>query len=70
MVRNSFNHPSVILFGFLNECQSSEPVVKSLVEELAAAIRAEDSGRLVTFAVNRLPNGEPGQEEDISVLCS
>ena len=69
MVRNSFNHPSVILFGFLNECQSSEPVVKSLVEELAATIRAEDSGRLVTFAVNRLPNGEPGQEEDISAGC-
>ena len=28
MVRNSFNHPSVILFGFLNECQSSEPVTR------------------------------------------
>lgn len=69
MVRNSFNHPSVIFFGFLNECQSSEEDVKSLVEELAAVIRAEDSGRLVTFAVNRLPNGEVGQEEDISAGC-
>lgn len=69
MVRNSFNHPSVIFFGFLNECQSSEEDVKSLVEELAAVIRAEDSGRLVTFAVNRLPNGVVGQEEDISAGC-
>ena len=55
MVRNSFNHPSVILFGFLNECQSDHPDCKTLVDELAAAIRAFDSGRLVTFAVNRTP---------------
>ena len=53
MVRASFNHPSVILFGFLNECASSRPECKTLVDGLIAAIKAEDSGRLVTFACNR-----------------
>ena len=52
MVRASFNHPSVILCGFLNECNSSLPACKSLVDRLAGTIRAERSGRLVTFAAN------------------
>ena len=52
MVRQSFNHPSVILFGYLNEVASHKPAALALVERLAAAIRAEDSGRLVTFACN------------------
>lgn len=52
MVRDSFNHPCVILAGFLNECGSGRPECRALVERLVAAIRAEDSGRLVTFACN------------------
>ena len=52
MVRASFNHPSVIMFGFLNECASGKPECKTLVDGLISAIRAEDSGRLVTFACN------------------
>ena len=52
MVRASFNHPSVILFGFLNEVASHIPPARALVERLVAAIRAEGSGRLVTFACN------------------
>ena len=52
MVRASFNHPSVIIAGFLNECQSWSPECKALVDRLIEAIRAERSGRLVTFACN------------------
>ena len=52
MVRASFNHPSVIIFSFLNECASGKPECKTLVDGLIAAIKAEDSGRLVTFACN------------------
>ena len=52
MVRASSNHPSVVLFGFLNEVASHIPPARALVERLVAAIRAEDSGRLVTFACN------------------
>ena len=52
MVRASFNHPSVILAGFLNECASNKKSCKDLVDQLIAAIKAEDAGRLVTFACN------------------
>ena len=52
MVRASFNHPSVVISGFLNECDSSQPECKALVDRLIAAIRAERTGRLVTFACN------------------
>ena len=52
MVRASFNHPSVILAGFLNECASNKKACKALVDQLVAAIKAEDAGRLVTFACN------------------
>ena len=52
MVRASFNHPSVILAGFLNECASNRKGCKELIDQLVAAIKAEDAGRLVTFACN------------------
>ena len=52
MVRASFNHPSVIIYGFLNECASDKKECKALVDRLAETIRAENSGRLVTFACN------------------
>ncbi len=54
MVRNSFNHPSVIIFSFLNECNSGTKECKALVDQLIAAIRKEDSGRLITFACNMI----------------
>ena len=50
MVRNSFDHPSVIIFGFLNENFSGTDAGVSLCRRLAETIRAERSGRLVTFA--------------------
>lgn len=53
MVRASFNHPSVVIYGFLNECASQRPECKMLVDSLIEAIRAEDTGRLITFACNR-----------------
>ena len=52
MVRASFNHPCVIMYGFLNECASQKKECKVLVDKLAETIRAENSGRLVTFACN------------------
>ena len=52
MVRASFNHPSVVIYAFLNECASARPECKALVDRLIETIRAEDSGRLITFACN------------------
>jgi len=53
MVRNSINHPSVIISAFLNEPDSDLPACKRLVDRLIDTIRAEDSGHLVTFACHR-----------------
>ena len=52
MVRTSFNHPSIIIYGFLNECASQKPECKVIVDKLIDTIRNENSGRLVTFACN------------------
>ena len=52
MVRASFNHPSVVIYGFLNESASHRQECKALVDRLAETVRAENSGRLVTFACN------------------
>jgi len=59
MVRASFNHPSVIIYAFLNECNGELPEVKTLVDRLVDTIRAENSGRLISFAANVI-------EKDIS----
>ena len=59
MVRNSFNHPSVIIYGFLNEMQSDIPEGRDFVKLLTDTIRKENSGRLVTWACNR-PFGDLG----------
>lgn len=52
MVRASFNHPSVIIHGFLNEPNGTRPETKALVDKLISTVKAENSGRLVTFACN------------------
>ncbi len=53
MARNSINHPCVIVSAFLNEPDSDTKVCKALVDRLLAALRAEDTGHLVTFACHR-----------------
>jgi len=50
MVRTSFNHPSVIIFAYMNEFLSGSKDGKALSDRLIETIKAEDSGRLVTFA--------------------
>lgn len=50
MVRASFNHPSVIIFAYMNEFRSDTKEGKALSDKLVETIKAEDSGRLVSFA--------------------
>lgn len=52
MVRNSINHPSVIIWAFLNEGDSNSEHSKALYKRLADCVREEDSTRLVSFASN------------------
>lgn len=54
MVKASFNHPSVIITAFLNECASHRAECKTLVDELVKTVKELDSGHLVSFACNVL----------------
>ena len=65
MVRTSFNHPSVVIFGFLNEFNSASKEGKALGDRLIETIRGEDSGRLVTFACNRLSTDITHENTDL-----
>lgn len=50
MVRNSYNHPSIIIWGFLNEGPSNLESSRDLYTFLFSTVREEDSSRLVTYA--------------------
>uniref|UniRef100_A0A7S4PW02 Beta-glucuronidase n=1 Tax=Alexandrium monilatum TaxID=311494 RepID=A0A7S4PW02_9DINO len=50
MTESSVNHPSVIIYGFLNEGQSAHPGSVPAYQELAAEVRACDPTRLVGWA--------------------
>ena len=65
MARNSINHPSVIISAFLNEPHPYLESCRTLVDELAAALRAEDTGHLITFACSRTDNDISHANTDI-----
>jgi beta-glucuronidase len=50
MVRNSINHPSIIMWGFLNEGASNEEYARPLYTDLFKTIREEDKSRPATYA--------------------
>ncbi len=50
IIKNSYNNPSVILRGFMNEGYSNLPASRPLYEKIAETIRTNDPGRPITFA--------------------
>ncbi len=52
-IRNSINHPSLIIHGFLNECASDTQSGYAAVRRLMNICHAEDPTRPATFASNR-----------------
>ncbi len=65
MVRESFNHPSVIIFGFFNEGASEKAEAAEAYDRIAAFLRKFDSGRLITAALRELPEHCATRECDI-----
>jgi beta-glucuronidase len=49
MVNMSYNHPCVVMWGFLNEAYSDEACARPVFEESARTLRAMDPSRLITF---------------------
>ena len=50
MVHNSCNHPSIIIWGFLNEAESNLEAARPLFQRLTSLLRETDGSRLVSFA--------------------
>lgn len=50
MVRMSWNHPSVIIWGILNEARTDRDGVRPVLEESVAIIRELDPSRVVSYA--------------------
>lgn len=51
MLENSANHPSILMWGFLNE-GNSEDTTTNIYKDLCELIKKEDPTRLVTYASN------------------
>ncbi|MFA6962259.1 MAG: glycoside hydrolase family 2 TIM barrel-domain containing protein [Opitutaceae bacterium] len=50
MVRASFNHPCVIIWGFLNETETDTDAVRPIMEESVRLLRSLDPSRLISYA--------------------
>lgn len=53
MVMNHYNHPSIIIWGILNECASETPEGRLIYQKQFDQINAMDRSRLTTFATCR-----------------
>lgn len=53
LTRAGFNHPCIIIRGFLNETESQIPEVRPIIKALYDAVREEDAQCLITFASNK-----------------
>jgi len=52
MVKNHFNHPSIIIWGILNECASNTEYGRKCYEAQIRQIKALDASRPVSFATH------------------
>ncbi len=52
-IRNSINHPSLIIHGFLNECVSDTQEAYNVIKRYMAVCHEEDATRPASFATNR-----------------
>ncbi|WOO41321.1 glycoside hydrolase family 2 protein [Rubellicoccus peritrichatus] len=50
MVARSYNHPSIIIWGFLNEASSDEEFARPIFEESISYLRSAGGNRLVSYA--------------------
>jgi len=52
-IRNSVNHPSLVIHGFLNECASDTPEARQVIRRFTDVCHEEDPSRPAAFATNR-----------------
>ena len=56
MVEQYYNHPSIIIWGLLNECDTFSECGKEFVKLLYKTVKERDSSRLITFATDKKYN--------------
>ena len=49
MIKSSFNHPCIIVWGFLNEAATNETAARKCVSRFYNTVREMDKSRLITF---------------------
>ncbi|MFG2133848.1 glycoside hydrolase family 2 protein [Streptomyces sp. NPDC048751] len=59
LIRQNFNHPSIVFWGIGNECDD-DSTANSLLARLAAVVEAEDPDRISTYASNSADNAAVG----------
>lgn len=63
MISQYCHHPSIVCWGFFNECESTTQKVREVYERLINHMRKLDPTRAITFATMHCNYGEkPGQE--------
>jgi beta-galactosidase len=50
LIRQSYNHPSIVFWGFGNEQRTDDAATNTLLADLAALTASEDDSRLSTYA--------------------
>ena len=53
LVRNHYNHPSIIIWGFMNETLSEDKRCRKIIQKVYDTYKAGDTTRFVTYASNR-----------------
>lgn len=60
------NHPCWAIWSLSNECATQTPAGRAMMEMLLARVRSLETGRLVTWTINRLP--EPGEMDAADLI--
>lgn len=69
MVEAHYNHPSIYIWGILNECASETAYGRICCERQLAQLRGLDTSRPLTFATCKFTHGEDGQPVRMLDLC-
>ena len=66
MTERSYNHPCIVIWGFLNEAATDDPAsYRPIFEESKGYLRARGGNRLIACASNRMKNDRFFEEVDI-----
>lgn len=69
MVQNHYNHPSIYIWGILNECASETDFGRSCYKTQLAQLRSLDQSRPLTFATCRFSHDGHGQDFRLDDIC-